>query len=744
MRVEDSSMQWPGLKTWEGKELWNCSEEQNMPVLSVALLGSGLQHMGHQLAQLFLGGDWLGLLGQCAAMAPKSKGSGKKKVDNRKRPQLADTTGHMNRVLLENPEHLNAHQRRRLNGRRQDEEKIERQLQSHFSFLTKAQLASIRVQGQSLRERVQQDWAKLSRQGAQRLGSQYWTSLAAEFGEHAGMFKSMSEDFQHLQVDMALLQYLDQAVCADTKARTTEPVVNYLGTSPPLNGRNLVGYAKTVEASANISRLNADLLWMALGHHLARCGLAECPEGFMAILCPVLDSSLCRDFQRCRKGGVGLQAYIASKGPLLNLIFGGDHLQQIMLCDGHWDQVQHHLKAVTSKTCLGSLMFDHALKVLTVEGLQKTLHQLIDDTFEVEGLTVEGLQAFMSMAAEELAPWKECQAVQCKRSVSLPFLGSSVPIVVMTPHMELNYRVWGKLKDHTIGVDNGGLPMLLQEEWCKDKAWYTQKLQKLPCKELLQPLLATRTMARDILKPQLISCLADLKTLMVANSEVLQGMDSTWGLEVAWAEHCMDQSVVRAVEMAVLQCLPSQTRAVEPTDAFKDLERFRGGKLLQCADRGSQDKVKAVMEVVAALKDKVPVDLPFEHNSSDFFGLAGQRLQNFVRSSKVVQHKEAEDAEPHEVVEELVGSEALKQKLGEVQAIFAKQPQTLKFHMLDCLVTYRWLLTEAEHKQVQTLVQACIQHSGGGPQAHMSGKAVPKAKPDAKKKDAPSSLMKYF
>jgi hypothetical protein len=76
--------------------------------------------------------------------------------------------------------------RRRQLGRRDSDEAVERSIQRHFSGFSLIDLETQKVKGQTLRERIRSDRAKLERGG--RLGSTYWRDLVQEWsGMNAGV-----------------------------------------------------------------------------------------------------------------------------------------------------------------------------------------------------------------------------------------------------------------------------------------------------------------------------------------------------------------------------------------------------------------------------------------------------------------------------------------------------------------------------------------------------------------------------
>ena len=108
----------------------------------------------------------------------------------------------MAEVDLLNSSH--ASRKRRSLGRRDSEEKLDRQVQLHFQHMTTQQLNTIRVNGQLVRDRVRSDKSARMSAGASRLGSCYWRNLVTEYSTGLGTFGALKPSTPNLPVRRSL------------------------------------------------------------------------------------------------------------------------------------------------------------------------------------------------------------------------------------------------------------------------------------------------------------------------------------------------------------------------------------------------------------------------------------------------------------------------------------------------------------------------------------------------------------
>ena len=118
-------------------------------------------------------------------------------------------------------------------GRRDSDEKVERQINLHFGWMSKVARSTKRVGGLTLRDRIHRDRAKLraSAKGGQekKLGPKYWTQLAGMYGAGVGDFTNiLPEEGRSLPVSHELTESLEIALSHDCRLRSPDPLNTFL------------------------------------------------------------------------------------------------------------------------------------------------------------------------------------------------------------------------------------------------------------------------------------------------------------------------------------------------------------------------------------------------------------------------------------------------------------------------------------------------------------------------------------
>ena len=131
-------------------------------------------------------------------MAPKKKSQQRMKGASKAKP----VPRNMAEVDLQNSSH--ASKKRRCLGRRDSEEKLDRQVALHFGHMTSQQLNTIRVNGQLVRDRVRSDKSARLSAGASRLGSCYWRNLVTEYSTGLGTFGALRPSTPNLPARRSL------------------------------------------------------------------------------------------------------------------------------------------------------------------------------------------------------------------------------------------------------------------------------------------------------------------------------------------------------------------------------------------------------------------------------------------------------------------------------------------------------------------------------------------------------------
>ena len=81
--------------------------------------------------------------------------------------------------------------KRRQLGRRDSEEKRDRQIRTHFAHFSQQQLATVRIDGMLVRERLERDLQQMPKRPGGRVGTSYWKDLVAQYSAGIGQFGSI-------------------------------------------------------------------------------------------------------------------------------------------------------------------------------------------------------------------------------------------------------------------------------------------------------------------------------------------------------------------------------------------------------------------------------------------------------------------------------------------------------------------------------------------------------------------------
>ena len=101
-------------------------------------------------------------------------------------------------------------------------------------------------------------------------------------------------------------------------AHPTRPFAFFQGCAA-LNGREILGTARTIAGSKYIGVKCQDVLFLEFAKCLARHRWQHCSDDFLAVLKEVMDPLLCRLYQRLAKNGVKEETFVETYGPVISL-----------------------------------------------------------------------------------------------------------------------------------------------------------------------------------------------------------------------------------------------------------------------------------------------------------------------------------------------------------------------------------------------------------------------------------------
>ena len=153
---------------------------------------------------------------------------------------------------------------------RSTEEAVERCLNERFKSVPKSVLESKACpDGQLLRDKLTHDLGRTRREGG-RLGTCYWRDLETWF--------SARPNLENIEItpgekpEPKLLQALRSAANPAVAERTSEPMTAYLTTCSSLNGAEVLGMMKVMNAARRVNKADRDSILIALMRALKRLG----------------------------------------------------------------------------------------------------------------------------------------------------------------------------------------------------------------------------------------------------------------------------------------------------------------------------------------------------------------------------------------------------------------------------------------------------------------------------------------
>ena len=442
-------------------------------------------------------------------------------------------------------------------GRRDSDEKIERGIKCHFGWMSKSMLASKRVDGLLLRERIELDRQRMvDKKGAQRLGPSYWRDLSMKYGAGQGDFSVLPDAAKSLSVSDRLTEPLSLATSVDCRLRTSDTAIAFFQGCAALNGREILGIARTIAGSKYIAVKCQDVLFLEFAKCLARHRWQHCSDDFLAILKEVMDPLLCRFYQRLGKNGVKEETFVETYGPVILLLIPEAPLQAVVNCRRQFGRVMAEVKRVTSSSSLGELLYGYVHGLLNADGLQSHITNALEKLADTK-ITVEGWNAWKAQMAEEIADYSQNLVLLRKRVIEVEMWGVKVPVNVQSPLLELNCRADAYLKTLSLGKADG-LEMLLFETWCFPSR-DTPEIKSEVDVDLIRHMQAACKVASEVLTPSVIDCCADVVKLLEGAREALLSLDQSFCLELSFVASSLPASLSASIESRCLALLPTST-----------------------------------------------------------------------------------------------------------------------------------------------------------------------------------------
>ena len=488
--------------------------------------------------------------------------------------------------------------RRQLNRRKSDEV-IDRALSQHFGHMTKAKLETKRINGLLLRERLEQDSASLKKSGkVQRFGTCYWRDLAREWAEGGDVAERLDLKNRGGSIRESLINAIEAATLPSPVMRSTEALETLLEHTEVLSDREWAELPCMAATSPAMGRDNQDAVLMAMLKHLVRVrGEVTYPREWQ-VMSGLYDGAVTRHFHRLCKARVRVRTWLRNHRDLCCLFMNEADVDSCLATED-WSLVQAEVGRLVASSRIGQAVFGYATNLVSPHSYAGAIQDLVSKLF-AEEVTEQCILAFKQEAESRAVELRNDGKLWEKREVRVPFLGSTITIVLQDPSLELDLQLAARLKSEALLWRDG-----LQRLPYEDQILPAQRDGcKLPPK-VLESMASARAVASEILQEPGIAGIQEMRKLVTSSAKALTAIDSSWKLEVEFVQNAAEEKLDETFAAHLLGSLPTDQAGVSLAAAIADMETFSASSLLAMAGSTSRGRFAAVEEILLGLQKGV-------------------------------------------------------------------------------------------------------------------------------------------
>lgn len=148
--------------------------------------------------------------------------------------------------------------------------------------------------------------------------------------------------------------------------------------------------------------------------------------------------------------------------------------------------------------------------------------------------------------------------------------------------------------------------------------------------DILKPMRAARSCAKDIPGENKVLSFVELRKLMLANASTLTSLDRSFKLELEFLDGPAEKVLGAALDAKALGCLPSSGVAKSMQASVMALNDLQKSRFYSMMSSTHQARVDAVLELVSNMMRGITPDAKIGVES-EFFGAVLARLEAFMR-----------------------------------------------------------------------------------------------------------------
>jgi hypothetical protein len=429
---------------------------------------------------------------------------------------------------------------------------------------------------------------------------------------------------------------------------------------------------------------------------IAKNKLAEKFKGEIKSMLPLFDPVLCRHYASLKKSGVNLSTYLECNMELVCLLLDEADVKAVVGATGGWQKVKNQLARLTQSCQLGSAMFSFSQAVLAASEFSELVDaEIAKLAVNIQKESIKSFRAACSAAASQFGEGKGGS----KRHIKVHFSGFQIDMVATGAQHEWQLKLAGLLKSE--GLKSKALQPLIYEEWILGSS--QESGQKVPEEELADNIKA-RQLVKEILQDESIASFADMQKLISKNAHSIMTVDRMFAIELKYLE-LAPEALEHAISKRLIKILPSATQSVSFTQAMLQLEELKASTMCRRASRASIGQVEAFLEIVGNMQRGISPD-PDNAKESKFYKQVLCQLAWFCEYTPASTDEAAE-------AKVLRGPLALQKQYADMVDKMAAGSGSAEVTLgdLEVFQIFKWLLTDAERKQLATWVTNAMKNT---------------------------------
>lgn len=608
-------------------------------------------------------------------------------------------------------------------------------LRDNFKDFTSIQVDGIRVQGMTLRQRLQKDKSEQRRhdKDSNSMGKKYLAEVRLLYALEGGSTGlKVKDESAQVRVELASALRLARGTPAKRGA-----ILDFLQVGTACNQRELIGLLRYAFELKPWIAGPQQAVSMSILQFLVRTNAATMFPDEMSVYRQLADRILSEALAMMKANAVPLSSFWEVHRHMAHLVTEVALVEKLLAVKGSWSEHQADLETIVDGSELGERMFGFAMyqnmSAMAGKKLQSKINEMLGTTGKLTAATVEACRAAV---AKLIGDMPNKSKLSSARIVEVTYRSARLKVEADSLLDEASLRIVAFVKSCAVDVvgeeQEAPLPPVFCELALAPKATNVREVEASLCVAWK----VARHCANGLVDEAFQDNADQILQALDKKQGVLLQMDSTFKLEEAFFRHMAAAGSARRLEASVLEKMPNTTGLHSAQQCLADLQEVRQSRLYTFCGAESQSSLNIAMELVQSIaQNRLPTVSVCK--GSSFKAEVLNRLAYFAH------WEPAQPAGSDDKVGTLNGADAMEKHYLGMVARMALAGATVTMEELNIFHTFNWLLSaeqQAEHNKwvAQAFsgvvgAKASGSKSGGG--RKRAGAAQPaEAKNDNKKK----------